>query len=198
MSLAGAMDVHTELGDARNVLLSAPSMSGDERGVCTDLLFGADPVETSVLWVTFRRDPGACLDQWTATTGDRPLNAAVIAVGDVGTVDADWADVESVSSASDLTGLGIEIGEFLSDWEGNVVVCFDSLTAMLQYVEVETAYEFLHAVTGQLYAADARAHFHVDPNAHDTQTVDSIASLFDAVVELGDGEPTVRKRALIG
>ena len=72
MSLAGAMDVHTELGDARNVLLSAPSMSGDERGVCTDLLFGADPAETSVLWVTFRRDPDACLDQWTATTGDRP------------------------------------------------------------------------------------------------------------------------------
>ena len=198
MSLAGAMDVHTELGDARNVLLSAPSMSGDERGVCTDLLFGADPAETSVLWVTFRRDPDACLDQWTNATDDRPRNAAVIAVGDVGTVDAEWAEIESVSSASDLTGLGIEIGEFLSAWEGNVVVCFDSLTAMLQYVEVETTYEFLHAVTGQLYAADARAHFHVGPNAHDRQTVDSITSLFDAVVELGDGEPTVRKRALIG
>jgi hypothetical protein len=198
MSLAGAMDVHTELGDARNVLLSAPSMSGDERGVCTDLLFGADPAETSVLWVTFRRDPDACLDQWTNATDDRPRNAAVIAVGDVGTVDAEWAEIESVSSASDLTGLGIEIGEFLSAWEGNVVVCFDSLTAMLQYVEVETAYEFLHAVTGQLYAADARAHFHVGPNAHDRQTVDSITSLFDAVVELGDGEPTVRKRELIG
>ena len=198
MSLAGAMDVHTELGDARNVLLSAPSMSGDERGVCTDLLFGADPVETSVLWVTFRRDPDACLDQWTNATDDRPRNAAVIAVGDVGTVDAEWAEIESVSSASDLTGLGIEIGEFLSAWEGNVVVCFDSLTAMLQYAEMETTYEFLHAVTGQLYAADARAHFHVDPNAHDRQTVDSITSLFDAVVELGDGEPTVRKRALIG
>jgi hypothetical protein len=69
---------------------------------------------------------------------------------------------------------------------------------MLQYVEVETTYEFLHAVTGQLYAADARAHFHVGTNAHDRQTVDSITSLFDAVVELGDGEPTVRKRELIG
>jgi hypothetical protein len=68
---------------------------------------------------------------------------------------------------------------------------------MLQYVELETAYEFLHAITGQLYAADARAHFHVDPSAHDSQTVDSITSLFDAVVELDDGDPTVRKRALI-
>ena len=193
------MDVHTELGDARNVLLSAPSLTGGERAVCTDLLLGAAPAETSVLWVTFRRDPGACIEQWTNETDDEPLNAAVVAVGDAATsVDVEWADVESVSSASDLTGLGIEIGEFLSDWEGNVVVCFDSLTTMLQYVEVETAYEFLHAITGQLYAADARAHFHVDPNAHDDQTVDAISSLFDAVVELGGDEPTVRKRALIG
>ncbi|MEF8851523.1 MAG: hypothetical protein V5A28_03750 [Haloarculaceae archaeon] len=194
------MDLHTELGDARNVLLSAPSMSGDERGVCTDLLLGADPAETSVLWVTFRRDPGGCIEQWTGATADVPLNGAVIAVGGAGAgdVDVEWADVESVSSASDLTGLGIAIGEFLSVWEGDVVVCFDSLTAMLQYVELETAYEFLHAVTGQLYAADARAHFHMDPSAHDVQTVDSITSLFDAVVELGGGDLTVRKRSLLG
>jgi hypothetical protein len=192
------MDVHTELGDARNVLLSAPSLTGGEREVCTDLLLGADPAETSVLWVSFRRDPGACIDQWRGATDDEPLNAAAIAVGDtVPSVDVEWVDVESVSSASDLTGLGIEIGEYLSAWEGTVVVCFDSLTTMLQYVEVETAYEFLHAITGQLYAADARAHFHIDPSAHDPQTVDSITSLFDAVVELGDGEPTVRTRALI-
>jgi hypothetical protein len=69
---------------------------------------------------------------------------------------------------------------------------------MFQYVDVETAYEFLHAITGQLYAAAARAHFHIDPTAHDQQTVDSVASLFDAVVTLGDGEPSIRKRHLVG
>jgi hypothetical protein len=192
------MDVHTELGDARNVLLSAPSLTGGERAVCTDLLLGAAPAETSVLWVTFRRDPGACIEQWTNETDDEPLNAAVVAVGDAATsVDVEWADVESVSSASDLTGLGIEIGEFLSDWEGNVVVCFDSLTALLQYVDVETAYEFLHAITGQFYAADARAHFHIDPSAHDERTVAAITSLFDAVVTLDGGDAQVRKRQLI-
>ena len=193
------MDVHTELGDARNVLLSAPSLTGGEREVCTDLLLGADPAETSVLWVTFRRDAGTCIEQWTTATDAEPSNAAVVAVGDTTpAVDVAWADVESVSSASDLTGLGIEIGEFLSAWDGEVVVCFDSLTAMLQYVELETAYEFLHAITGQLYAADARAHFHIDPSAHDTQTVDSITSLFDAVVDLGGEDVEVRKRSLIG
>jgi hypothetical protein len=68
---------------------------------------------------------------------------------------------------------------------------------MLQYVDVETAYEFLHTITGQLYAADARAHFHVDPTAHDAETVDAIASLFDAVVTLGDADPEIRKRQVL-
>lgn len=191
-------DVHTDLADARNVLLCAPSLSGGERATCSDLLTGGDPASTCVLWVTFRRDAVACVEDWTANADAAPQNGAVITVGDTGeTVDADWATVETISSASDLTGLGIEIGEFLSAWEGDLVVCFDSLTAMLQYVDVETAYEFLHAITGQLYAADARAHFHIDPTAHDTQTVDSIKSLFDGVVTLGDGDPSIQKRALL-
>jgi len=192
------IDTHTELAAARNVLLSAPSLSGGEREICSDFLVESDPATTNVLWVTFRRDAGACLDQWTADADVEPQNGAVIVVGDAGdAADVDWATVTGLSSASDLTGLGIEISEFLSDWEGRPVVCFDSLTAMLQYVDLETAYEFLHAITGQLYAATARAHFHIDPTAHDQQTVDSITSLFDAVVSLEDGEPVVRQRALL-
>jgi hypothetical protein len=191
-------DMYEAVSDARNVLLSSPSMSGGERVVCSDLLVPNDPASTSVLWVTFRRDARACVDQWETETGDRPQNAAVIAVGDTGdAVDADWATVEGIASASDLTGLGIEISGFLSEWDGDLVVCFDSLTAMLQYVELETAYEFLHTITGQLYAADARAHFHIDPSAHDPHTVAAITSLFDGVITLGDGEPAVRSRRLL-
>jgi ABC-type nickel/cobalt efflux system permease component RcnA len=67
---------------------------------------------------------------------------------------------------------------------------------MLQYVDFETAYEFLHAVTGQVHAADARAHFHIDPDAHDRQHVEAITSLFDARVALGD-EVRVRTRDVI-
>ncbi|MFC7196871.1 hypothetical protein ACFQL4_23180 [Halosimplex aquaticum] len=124
-------------------------------------------------------------------------HAAVVVVGESPGSKPDGVTVEHVSSPSDLTGLGIAISELLSEWEDAPRVCVDSLTAMLQYVEAETAYEFLHAITGQLYAANARAHFHIDPSAHDRTTVDSIASLFDAVVKFGDGEPRIRKRHLL-
>jgi hypothetical protein len=193
------MDVTDELGAARNTLLCAPSMTAGESAVCTDLLLPTEPSDVSVLWVSFRKDATACIDQWQGETDETPRNAAVIVVGESaeGGVDFD-VTVESISNASDLTGLGIEIGQFLSQWDGELVVCFDSLTAMLQYVEVQTAYEFLHAITGQLYAADAYAHFHIDPTAHDSQTVDSIMSLFDAVVQFDDaGDPTVRTRELL-
>ncbi|MFB6152091.1 MAG: hypothetical protein ABEJ40_09830 [Haloarculaceae archaeon] len=191
-------DIDSDLTDARNVLLCAPSLSGGEREVCSDLLLPDDPGNASVLWVTFRRDAVACVDQWSAETDEQPRNAGVIAVGDTGEgVDAGWATVETVNSASDLTGLGIAIGEFLSDWDGEIVVCFDSLTAMLQYVDVETAYEFLHTIAGQLYNADARAHFHIDPTAHDQQTVESLTSLFDAAVSVEGDDVSVRKRQLL-
>ncbi len=189
-------DVIEQIDGAATVLLERPSMGGD-RDVCTGLLT-RDVSEPSVLFVSFMRQANACIDQWE-TTGEAATNLGVIAVGDAGGGGTSRNDavVESVSSASDLTGLGIKIGQFLSEWDSPIVICFDSITSMLQYVDFETAYEFLHAISGQVKAADARAHFHIDPGAHDRQTLDGITTLFDASISVGDGEPTARARDLL-
>jgi len=185
-------EITDQLDGARNVLLAASAM-GERRDVCTSLLVeGVDaPI---VLFVTYTRQPGACVDQ---LAGSPIEEVSVITVGDTAT-EGEANVAGNVSTPSDLTGLGIQIGEFLSERAPPVAVCFDSLTSLLQYVDFETAYEFLHAVTGQVYAADARAHFHIDPEAHDEQHVAGIASLFDARVEpAGNAEPAVRTRDLI-
>ena len=183
-----------QLDGASNVLVAAPSMGGT-RDACSTLLTEG-LTEPRVVFVTFTRQPRACVAQWDET-GATASAVAVITVGDGGG-DLDRADVavENVSTPSDLTGLGIKIGQVLSEWDDPVAVCFDSLTAMLQYVDVETAYEFLHAITGQFHAAGARAHFHIDPEAHDPIQVDAITSLMDARVDLGD-EVRVRTREVI-
>lgn len=67
-----------------------------------------------------------------------------------------------------------------------VTLCFDSLTAFLQYVDVADAYRYLHALIERLWSAGAVGHFHVDPGAHGEETLDALTGLFDAVVELGD------------
>jgi hypothetical protein len=185
-----------DLRGATNVLLRAPSMGGT-RDVCTSLLTDDLEGPPNVLWVTFTRSPDACLEQWDAA-GQDAATLGVIAVGESGvSLDRDDVDVETVGTASDLTGVGIAIGQFISDADGPTVVCFDSLTAMLQYVDLETAYEFLHTITGQLYTAGARAHFHMDPEAHQDDVVDAITSLLDASVDLSSEDPIVRTRSLL-
>jgi len=186
-------EITAELDGATNVLLKVPPLN-EGRDVCTSLLH-SDGSGANVLFVSFTRQAAACAEQ----VADAPnlQNVGVITVGDAATaVDREGVVTETVSTPSDLTGLGIQIGQFLSEWDEPVLLCFESLTSMLQYVDYETAYEFLHAVTGQVHAAGARAHFHVDPSAHDEQDIAGIASLFDASVSL-DGEPEIRTRELL-
>ncbi len=181
-----------ELEGASTVLLAEPAV-GVDRDVCSTLL--ADRAASSVLFVSYTRRPDECAEQ-LAGTGASVQNVGVITVGDAaGTTDRADVESESVSTPSDLTGLGIEIGRYLSEFAAPVV-CFDSLTSMLQYVDFETAYEFLHTILGQIHAAGAQAHFHVDPDAHEESTVVAITSLFDASVSVG-GQTQVRTRDLL-
>ncbi len=186
-------EILTQLDGTTNVLLAEPPM-GQGRDICTSLLLDQYPTP-SVLFVTYTRTVRACVDELDAL--DDVQNIGVITVGNSSTAGVDDRVVtESVSTASDLTGLGITIGKFLSEWDSPVFVCFDSLTSMLQYVDLQTAYEFLHAITGQIHAAGAKSHFHIDPNAHDEKHVGAITSLFDGKISL-EGEPTVRTRKLL-
>jgi KaiC/GvpD/RAD55 family RecA-like ATPase len=191
-------DIRDELGDVTNVLLGAPSLAQGTDQVCVDLLTQGDPEEMKVLWVSFTKPADACLSQWRAQHDVDPATFGAIVVGDtVGDENAGNIDsqaVQRITNPSDLTGIGIKVGEFVSAQEGQIVVCVDSLTALLQYVDLETAYEFLHALTGQLYSAGAVSHFHIDPSAHSDEEVDTLLSLFDASVELGGEEPEVRTR----
>lgn len=180
-----------QLDGATTVLLEAPAMGAD-RGVCSSLLTeGLD--DPGILFVTFTRQATTCIDE-LGEAADGAGALGVITVGDAASdVDREGVHTQNVSSPSDLTGLGIQIGQVLSEWDAPVTVCFDSLTSMLQYVDFETAYEFLHALTGQFYSANARAHFHVDPSAHEATQVAGITSLVDAAIQVED-EPIVRAR----
>lgn len=189
-------EVRDRLGDARVVLLCVPSMSERADRLEMDLLARAPPSETDLLFVTYSRPVETFLGTYREVVGAEPATVGVVGVGD-SRATATAPEVETVARVSkpgDVTGLGIAISEFL-EGRDRVAVAFDSLTAMLQYVDLERTYEFLHAVTGRLYAADALAHVRIDPTAHDDRTVDTLLSLFDGVVRVPvDGEPAVRTR----
>lgn len=184
-------DIHSQLDGATNVLLEEPPI-GAGRESCTSLLVDG-AAEPNVVFVTFTRQARECVDQLDGVAGE----VGVITVGDSPSLDDESVTTNSVSTPSDLTGLGIGISRFLSEFDTPLFVCFDSLTAMLQYVNLKTAYEFLHAVTGQIYAAGAHAHFHIDPSAHADSDVAALTSLFDARVSLAGDDRQVQTRDLI-
>lgn len=196
------------LSGANSTLLLSSSFAAETEEACTNLLRPGPTGESNVLWISYTKSPDEQLRRWQSHSSDRPAEMGMVSVEDstrsVAGASSGSSDlmgpnkpIETVSSPNDLTGLGIRITEFLTDWEDNdnrTVVCFDSLTALLQYVELETAYEFLHIITGRMAALDAFAHFHMDPDAHDEQTVESIATLMDAVVETDEDGQKVRTR----
>jgi hypothetical protein len=194
-----AVSVTERLTDASNILMLAPSFPDGAAGVCVDLLGGDDPAETSVLGVTYTQSPGKWAADYERETGAAPAEGTVVSVGDWGseveTGASEWT-LETVDHAGDLTTLGVTLSQYLAaDGSGRKRLCFDSLTALLQFVELRRAFQFLHVVTSRVSSADTVGHYHLDPDAHDDQTLATISGLFDTVVEVNErGDWTITSR----
>lgn len=181
---------------AKNVLVMAPAMSDGKTEQCYDLLTQQDPETIDLLRVVYHRSPDLLLAEWTDVVGESPDNTVVVGVDDrvqTGTIGpddevaGDGAVKVLAANPNDLTGLGMELNNALkavASTDNDVYVCFDSITALLQFTDVESAYKFLHMFTGQLHKVDAHAHFHMDPEAHDTQTISRLKTTFDDLVEV--------------
>lgn len=141
-----------------------------------------------VLGVTFDATP----DEWSERLPAVPASAVgVVSVGgssrstsaEVG----QGAGVTVVDDPADLVGLTVAVDRYLDRYE-DVAVCFDSVTALLGHVTIQRAYKFLNALTGRLWRADADAHFHFRPDAHDPTTVQHVTSLFDDRIGAAPGQ----------
>lgn len=203
MSRAGRQHptVQDELGDSANVLLLAPTMDplGDE--ACGRLLDVGTGDDVLFLSITLSQGPDDRLDVWrTHVSKEAPSRSGFVTAGDQtrsvafdgGTptnIGPDDTRIESVSSPADLTGLGMKVSDLLEDLaDGNqqIVVCFHTLTVLLQYVDLQKAFRFLHVLTGRMGAIGAIAHYHMDPSVHDERERNTLTTLFDAVLELDD------------
>jgi hypothetical protein len=190
-----------DLTDVSNVLLLAPSLGSGESDACDDLVTVTPPATTNVLAVSFTRSATEWVSHWNRHVGESPARGGVVDVGGTDAVveDPSWA-VEAVENPSDLTGVGIELSELLSgmaaaaDEDEDLVTCFNSVTSLLQYADLQRAFRFLHVVTGRIDTVGAVGHYHLDPEAHDSQTLATLKGLFDAVVEVeDDGTWTVQR-----
>jgi len=193
------------IDDPSNVLVSFPSMDDRERHACGELLDRDAARGRDVIVVSISDSPDRRIQRWRDTVGPLPQRLHIITAGDASGPDPSTPDgagvtvtTDAVSSPGDLTGLGIAISTYLEDHherDAQLLVCFDSITALLLHTDLQPVYKFLHVLTAQLQSVDALAHFHLDPSAHSPQDVGAITSLFDTEVAADDdGSIEVRSR----
>lgn len=185
-SVLAGDDPDVSTGYSANALVLAPSGQAGETRVCGELLSVFDDV--NVLGVAVEHGPGYYERVW-----ERHFDGSVARLGvvDVGTDAADTEHVRAVADVGDLTGIGITVTEFVRRWadaDEPTVVCFDSLTPILRYTELDRAYRFLDVTTGRLDRVCAVSHAHINPLAHDEQTLQQLMGVFDAVVEPADAD----------
>lgn len=120
---------------------------------------------------------------------------------------ADGVVTVTASGPANLTDVGVRVTDALDDMvetaggpggrSDGPTCCLGSLTALLQYVDAREAYQFVNAVTARVASLGGTTHAHIEPEAHDRRTIDTMASLFEAVLEpsaTGDGLDIVRSR----
>lgn len=200
---AEAEDLGEAVGDASNVLLLAPTFAPGREKWCTALLDHAADESGAVLYVG-DVVPGDVVDSWRGRESS-PERLVLVVLGDTrssgetpATIGGTEVGIRTVETPGNLTKIGVELNEVLTDSaeQGlDVTVCFDSLTPLIKYSDVEKVYRFLHVLSSQVKATGAQAHYHLDPGAHDETDVNLLVTMVDAVVKPGgDGTVEVRTR----
>lgn len=170
-----------------NVLVSGPAMSGKRELMLEVLAHGAAQGEGSVVLTT--NDSGAKIHGEFQSLLEGP-DSFVRVIDTVGSEEElDYEEVlKPCGSPGDLTGMGIEFSEIAKEANSlsvdSVRVAFDSLSPVLMYVDLERLFRFLHVFTRQVQSKGWIGLFAIDPESHDSQTINTLNQLFDGVIQI--------------
>lgn len=199
-ALRETVSEHVDPGTS--VLLSGP-VHGGQLGLCFDVLTAGHTTSTGFLFVSTDLRSAAVVDAF----GDRVPDFAtsqcrvVDARGDRSGPFGETSEaVASVSSPSDLTGIGIEVIRGISALRGrkrtDVRLGIHSLSTLVEYLDPKTVFKFLHTLTGRCAATDISCLATLNEPIHDAQVVNLIASIFDVHVQIREVDDGFQLRIL--
>ncbi len=198
-------DESIDVSDGANVLVLGGAGRNADR--CCDALLDVGRAENrGELSVTFSEDvtDRARLD--TGTSGRQSAKHGHVTIGDV-LRSADHAPpdftepvaTDLVEDPGDLKAIGTSVSRFCESWSESghlMVLCFDSITELLERRDPKVVFQFLHTLLERLASVDTVAHFHLDPDRVDGQTVSTFSSLFDDVVDPATAEDLIDESGL--
>ncbi len=184
--------------DAANVLVLGPRETAVEYELCTTLC-RTEAYPRRRLLVTTGQSAD---DRLTALRGygaEGFDETTVIAVGDrmrspggdgsVTDVGGETIRIESISNPRDLTRLGLLINKHLgrTGEDAPPELCFHTLSTLLDAAPVEQVFRFFHVLQGRVRAGGGRAHYHLDPDEHPPEVVNTLRPLVDFTVRFDAG-----------
>lgn len=186
------------LAGATSVLLLAPDVRDTAAAATAALLERESQSLDHVVGVTITESAGSWVRVWERHAGASTRVSCVDVDGHTRAVagddgGGDLPSVEPVDDPADLETLGRTISDVLeraTDRDERVGLAVHSVSDLLYHVDEATTFKFVYTLGEILRRVDGTGYFHVDPAAHDGDTVDTIAAACDAVVHL-DGDVTV-------
>jgi hypothetical protein len=181
------------------LLVFTDPLDGDREVTCSTLLDdGTTETTASLLVFAYNRRPRVVAEHVREHIDD-PASLTILNLcdGDGRTTPPTNLGSNVVverEAAANLTRIGIHVADAIDRaGERPLQVCLGSLTTLLQYVDPETAFTFLHVTCSRLDSAGGQIHAHLDPEAIDQEAVARLEPLFDAVLERRGGEWTVEE-----
>jgi KaiC/GvpD/RAD55 family RecA-like ATPase len=184
-----------EVEPGTNLLVAGPPMTG-KRTLALEILAHGNRRGDGTIVVT-TKDGGEDVREDLRERLGRDENAPIGIVDCVskqqGMNPSQSEDIAYASSPKDMTGIGIQLSEFLQGFykDRNVQrnrILLHSLSTLLMYSNLQTVFRFLHVFTGRVQSADALGVFVIDSTAHDQQTMSTLQQLFDGQIEVREGE----------
>lgn len=184
-----------EVEPGTNLLVAGPPMTG-KRNLALEVLAHGSRQGDGTIVVTTKdggEDVRATLRELLGREESGPLGIVDCVSKQQGMNPASSDDIAYASSPVDMTGIGIQLSEFLqSFYEDRGVrrnrILLHSLSTLLMYSNLQTVFRFLHVFTGRVQSADALGVFVIDSTAHDTQTMSTLKQLFDGQIEVREAD----------
>lgn len=191
-SLLMTDDSDTAADQAATVLLLAPEV-GSTAGVLSAAALDGGRQPDRAVAVTVTGTAESWLDGWERRGGPSTAITCVDVDGATRSAASEsdrttpGAEIERVTDPAALEELGRTVSDVLqrADDEGESVALFvHTLDDLLAHVDEATAFKFVYTLGEVVRRVDGVAYFHLDPDAHDPETVETFSVVCDRVVEL--------------
>jgi hypothetical protein len=181
----------------RSVLVAGPSHAGTKE-LAYRMLVGDDDEGVIVLTTntTAAAIAAECETVGIKATPDRMAIVDCLDGDDSGVP----ARVLTVSSAQDLTGIGMRYSKLYRDFHGEGIerirTGLFSISTVLSLTELQTVSRFVHALVGRVSKVNGLGVFLADPAIHDERELRTIAQFCDARIDVREG-PELRSQGFL-